>query len=97
MTVFLGTDDFAVTFTYTAAGFPHESNVTATYNGIYDNRYIETEGIQGERPTLLINESDISSPDQDAQITTNGVLYTLEDWQKSGNGLLLLILSENDT
>lgn len=96
--VFFNTGDFAVSFTYTPCGYPHESTgITETINGIFDYRYFESEGIQGEKPVILADESDISSPEQGDQITIASTIYTLVDWKKSGNGLIELVLAENDT
>lgn len=96
--VFFDTDGFAITGSYTPAGYPHPSVVTnAALNGIHDHRYVETEKIQGERPVFLIDEDIISKYTEGDQLTLNETIYTLADWQKTGNGMMLLILSENDT
>lgn len=97
LSVFFEEDDFAITASYTPAGYPHTSVMTSTINGIFSNRYIEADGMQGEKPTLLIDALDIEKYTQGDQLTVDETIYTLADWQKSGNGLMLLILSENDT
>ena len=95
--VFFSADDFAVSALYTPYGYPHPCSESITVYGIFENKYIETEGIQGRKPTFNCAESIIDNITEGDQLEINSVVYTVKDWDIDGTGEILLLLRKNDS
>jgi hypothetical protein len=86
------TEDFSAFFN-TA-----EHAVEATYNanpvnGIFENQYVEIEGVGSTNPTFLCAEADVAGIVNGDTITINSVDYVVVGPpQNDGTGLTLLIL-----
>jgi hypothetical protein len=77
-----------------------EHGTEATYGaasviGIFENQYVEVNGVGSTKPTFLCSESDVSGIANGSTITINAVAYTVAGPpQEDGTGLTLLILQE---
>ena len=90
LTVFFDTDNFSVTASYTPViGSP------STIDGIFDSRYVETENIQGQRPVFTCNDGDIATISQEDVIVINGTTYGVANWERTGNGVVTLVLRDD--
>lgn len=89
--VFYITDEFATDATYTAVGGTHPDDGTAI-KVIFDNRYFESNGMEGTRPTARCVETDVSDWSSGAQIRVSGNDYYIRDGEPNGNGEIMLIL-----
>ena len=65
-------------------------------NGIFENLYIEVQGIESRRPTFLCDEEKANSIliDHGSLIAINGVNYKVITKEPDGSGFLLLVLEK---
>lgn len=90
---FFDTDEFAVAGLYSAladAG-THPTDAT-TINGIFDEKYVEINGMGSVRPTFTCATSDVSDASDGAKITIDSTVYTVRSPQQDGTGVTMLIL-----
>jgi len=79
---------FGDTVTYTPAdGSP------VSINGVFDNAWVETEGVQSLKPILRINLGDLDdAPAKGDAVEISGVDYSVTESRADGHGGSTLIL-----
>ena len=60
--------------------------------GIFENSFVEVNGVQSVKPTFLVSESDVPSIVRGNTITIDNVAYTFIMDQPDGTGMTMLIL-----
>lgn len=87
--IFLNNEEFAIEVTY---------NLT-TFNGIYDNAFIDDQqgGIQAETldPQIMVKTSDVSGLTHGETMTVNSVAYKVREIQPDGTGLTRILLTRD--
>lgn len=63
-----------------------------TVNGIFDNEYVEVEGIESKRPVFLCETSDVSAYSRGATVIVEGATYSLVTKEQDGTGVTMCIL-----
>jgi hypothetical protein len=77
-----------------AAEYTHEDTSVDSIVGVFDNAFIEINGVTTQKPILKINFSDLTSdpvPDVDS-VVINSIQYLVIDCQLDGFGGATLIL-----
>ena len=74
-----------------------EFGVVATFDGndvtgIFDNEYVEVEGIESKKPVFLCSTSDVTTYNRGAVVVINSVNYSLITKEQDGTGVTLCIL-----
>tara|TARA_Y100000996_G_C22499347_1_gene633745 strand:- start:63 stop:374 length:312 start_codon:yes stop_codon:yes gene_type:complete len=92
--IFLDTDDFGTSATYTPTG----GSATAL-KGIFDNDYETIDiggfgGIQGTQPRFLVRSSDVASAIEGEPLVINAVNYQIKVIEQDGTGFSSLVLEE---
>ncbi len=84
LSVLLNTDHFATAATVGAA----------TVNGIFDESFVEINGVESLSPTFYCASADVTanSMADGTAITIGGTGYTVRGVQPDGSGMTLLIL-----
>ena len=62
--------------------------------GIFDNNYVEIEGVSGTYPVLTCKTSDVSGAAQGDVVTVNSTSYRIASVQPDGTGVTQLVLEE---
>lgn len=79
----------SATYTYSAGG------PTSTLKGVFDNAFVEINGVTSRKPIFKIRLADLtSSPVEGDTILINSVNYTVRDSQADGLGSSTLILEK---
>lgn len=81
-TAFLGEDGFAVP----------ASVGGSSVSVIFDHDYIDAQGVSGEHPIALCDDSDISSVSVGDAMAVNSGLYAVRSIEPDGTGMTILIL-----
>lgn len=87
--VFLNTDEFADSATFTHGGSP------ATIKGIFDNEYLAVQGVESLYPVFRTATSDVADAAHNDTLVINGTTYYITGIQPDGTGVTLLILSKD--
>lgn len=82
--------------TYTPKGYPHTSAKSSTIDGVFEEKFVETDNIAGKRPTFYTAFTNVSDVKEDAHLTHDGTHYLVKEWENDGYGMTLLILEEQD-
>jgi len=93
LSLLIDTEDFAVEGSYSNAAdaATHPTNAS-TVNGIFDEKYVEVNGMGAVRPTFTCATSDVSDAGDGAKVTISGVVYTVRSPQPDGTGVTMLVL-----
>lgn len=82
---------------YTGAQYPHPSSETIDLlEGVFDNDYVELNGMEGKHPIFTCQTGDIPNAKRGARMTINGTGYTVQSVQPDGTGITLLVLELYD-
>lgn len=83
---------FGIPVTYT-----HSSDDSvAEIKGVFENSFVEVNGVTDLKPTLKIRTADLElTPQEDDQVEVNSTEYTVVDAQLDTHGIALLILKKN--
>ena len=81
---FFDTEDFAVDATFGST----------TINGIFDESFMEVQGVEGFHPVFTCAQADVSSIAHGNAITIGGVVYHVQGVQRDGTGIVSLILED---
>lgn len=92
LSVFFDTNDFAESAAYTPRDFTHPSTQTTTINGIFQDRFIEINGVATKKSTFLCATSSVPNVDNGDWLTVKSIDFTVGDSEPDGTGLTLLIL-----
>jgi len=67
-----------------------------TFNGIFENLFIEVKGVESRKPTFLCDEDNAKTLliAHESVITINSVNYKVINKEPDGTGFLLLILEK---
>jgi len=82
--IFLSTSEFAYAATYSGN----------TINVLFDDAYIDANGIESVQPNITGKESDLSAANQDDTIVVDGTTYVMRELQPDGYGLMHVLLTE---
>jgi len=82
--IFLNTSEFATAATFGGG----------TVNVIFDNAYIDSNGIEAVQPNITGKESDFSAASQGSTIVISGTTYVMKELQPDGFGLIHILLHE---
>ena len=86
-TVFMNTDEFADTATFTHGGAP------SSVKGIFDNEFITAQGVETLTPVFRCATTDVSTAVHGDTLVISGTTYYIIGIQPDGTGITLLILS----
>lgn len=92
LTVFFDTEDFADNATYTRNFYPHPSAETTTISGVFNDDFVEFDGVMSSSPVFICAASDVNADPQDDYLTHAGTEYRIREFNPDGSGLILLIL-----
>jgi hypothetical protein len=67
---------------------------TATVAGIFDNQFVEVNGIEGVRPVFTCEAAKVTNLGHDKSIKIKNVTYKVAGVQPDGTGLSSLILEK---
>ena len=67
---------------------------SATVAGIFDNQFVEVNGIEGVRPVFTCSESEVSSIAHGDAVTLKATSYKVAGIQPDGTGLTSLVLEK---
>ena len=81
---FFDTDDFAVDAQFSGL----------TVNGIFDESFMEVQGVEGLHPVFTCAQADVASIAHGNAITIGGVVYHVQGVQRDGTGMVSLILED---
>lgn len=97
LTSFFETDDHAVSASYIRGIYPSTATARATtVAGIFENEYVETQFIQGDRPTFTCAASDVENIAQGDWLIISGGTYKVAEYRPDGTGVIMLILEAQD-
>lgn len=82
MTVFFNVGEHATAATYK----------TTTVKGIFENQYVEVNGVQSVKPTFLTAVDSVPGIVRGNKILIENISYTFIFHQPDGTGLTLLVL-----
>lgn len=83
-------DVFGTTVSYTPNG-----STAVSIKAVFDNAWVEAEGVSSMRPVLRIQLSDLASdPGKGDQVTIEGTTYRVMESQKDAHGGATLILQK---
>jgi len=89
---FNSVDGMAVSVIYTEKKYIHTSSKSIVLDGIFENEYVNINGVASLKPTLLYDESllpDISNGDK---MRIKGIDYYVRNIEPDGTGAAELIL-----
>lgn len=76
--------------TYTPSG-----GSPVSIKGVFDNAFIEVEGVMSLKPVIRINLSDLEdAPGKGDQVTINSITYDVKESQPDSHGGTTLILKK---
>ncbi len=79
---------FGDSISYTPSG-----GLPVSINGIFDNAFVDVEGIVSLKPVLRIDLSDlVGAPGKGDQVTIDTVVYSVSESRLDGHGGTTLIL-----
>ncbi len=80
----------SATYTYSA------DDSTSTIKGVFDNAFVEIQGITSMKPIFKIRLADLDAePVQGDTVLINSILYVVQDSQSDAHGGSTLILERN--
>lgn len=81
-TAFLNTSEHATTAVYK----------TTAVEGIFEDLYVEVNGVESLKPTFLVNVAAVPNIKRDNTLRINNVEYRVAGQQPDGTGMVLVIL-----
>ncbi len=87
--IFFNDDEFAIEVTYNLV----------TFNGIYDNAFIEDQQgqiqIETLEPQIMVKTSDVTGLTHGETMTVNSVAYKVKEIQPDGTGITRILLTRD--
>ena len=69
---------------------------TTSIVGIFENQYVEVNGVQSLKPTFLVNLTAVPNIKRGNSITIDNVVYKFMFKQDDGTGMTMLILEASN-